>query len=130
MRIGQPHCHTNYTHIFDRVGIMLYGKPSFCTKFAKIIKHGGGQVFKTLQWLLQSLKNGKNSMGAIVVEDEGRTSRHLRQCASENKLQMMPASWIISSLYSGKLLPFKKSDKKDPLCTTIMPEVRQSMDMS
>ncbi|XP_077218792.1 uncharacterized protein LOC143852988 isoform X2 [Tasmannia lanceolata] len=130
MRIGQPHCHTNYTHIFDRVGIMLYGKPSFCTKFAKIIKHGGGQVFKTLQWLLQSLKNGKNSMGAIVVEDEGRTSRHLRQCASENKLQMMPASWIISSLYSGKLLPFKKSDKKAPLCTTIMPEVRQYMDMS
>ncbi|KAF8403704.1 hypothetical protein HHK36_011808 [Tetracentron sinense] len=36
-RIGRP-IRRNLKYIFDRVGIMLHGKHSFCTKFAKIIK--------------------------------------------------------------------------------------------
>eukprot|EP00268_Persea_americana_P015574 TRINITY_DN1724_c0_g1_i15.p2 TRINITY_DN1724_c0_g1~~TRINITY_DN1724_c0_g1_i15.p2 ORF type:complete len:112 (-),score=16.79 TRINITY_DN1724_c0_g1_i15:1172-1507(-) len=108
---------------------MFYGKPSFCSKLGKIVKHGGGQVFKTLQWLVQSLKSGKNSIGAVVVEDEGRVSRHLRHFASEQRLQMMPASWIINSLHSGKLLPFKDS-LSAPLHTNTMPELPAAVDMS
>lgn len=52
-------------------------------------KHGGGQVSKTLQCLVQSLDNEKVSVGAIVAEDERRASRHLRLCASERKIPMM-----------------------------------------
>ncbi|PQQ02179.1 hypothetical protein Pyn_10784 [Prunus yedoensis var. nudiflora] len=103
--IGKPF-HHNCNYVFERVGIMLYGKHSFYSKLAKIIKHGGGRVFKTLQWLVHSLDKEKVSLGAIVTEDEIRTSRHLRQCASEQKIPVMPASWIIKSLHSGKLLPF------------------------
>ncbi|ONI20979.1 hypothetical protein PRUPE_2G044000 [Prunus persica] len=98
--------HHNRNYVFERVGIMLYGKHSFYSKLAKIIKHGGGRVFKTLQWLIHSLDKEKVSLGAIVTEDEIRTSRHLRQCASEQKIPVMPASWIVKSLHSGKLLPF------------------------
>ncbi|KAJ8635474.1 hypothetical protein MRB53_009741 [Persea americana] len=128
IRIGQlVPCNSYY--IFDKVGIMFYGKPSFCSKLGKIVKHGGGQVFKTLQWLVQSLKSGKNSIGAVVVEDEGRVSRHLRHFASEQRLQMMPASWIINSLHSGKLLPFKDS-LSAPLHTNTMPELPAAVDMS
>nr|XP_012575514.1 uncharacterized protein LOC105851179 [Cicer arietinum] len=37
-RIGMAVHHRIQNHIFDRVGIMLHGKHSFCTKFACIIK--------------------------------------------------------------------------------------------
>ena len=54
-------------------------------------------MFKTLQWLVQSLKSGKNSIGAVVVEDEGRVSRHLRHFASEQRLQMMVSGFFLFS---------------------------------
>ncbi|KAL6009849.1 hypothetical protein ACLOJK_000280 [Asimina triloba] len=71
--------------------------------------HGGGQVFKSLHSVVQSLKKGNNSVGIVVFEDESRALRHLKHCASEQQLQFMPASWIINSLYMGKLLPFKNN---------------------
>ncbi|EOY19617.1 Uncharacterized protein TCM_044754 isoform 1 [Theobroma cacao] len=110
-RIGKPVRQDNYTYIFDGIGIMLHGKQLFCTKFAKVIQHGGGRVFKTLLWLLQNLDNEKISLAVIVSEGESKASRHLRHCASERKIPMMPSSWIVRSLYSGKLLPFV--EKKD-----------------
>lgn len=87
---------------------MLHGRPHFCTKFAKVIQHGGGRVFKTLLCLIQNLDAEKISMAVIVCEGENRVSRHLRQCASERTTPMMPSSWIVRSLYSGKLLPFNE----------------------
>lgn len=102
--ITEPICWDNHKCIFGRVGIMLHGKPSFCTKFAVIVKHGGGQVFKTLHWLVQSLETQKNFVGVIVAENERRVSRHLRHCALEKKIAMVPASWIIKSLHLGTLL--------------------------
>ena len=57
--------------------------------FMLVLKHGGGQVFKTLQCLVQSLDTESISVGAIVAEDESRASRHLRLCASERKIPMM-----------------------------------------
>ncbi|KAK1277302.1 hypothetical protein QJS04_geneDACA003612 [Acorus gramineus] len=125
------HC-SNYSYIFDGLGFMLYGRPSFCTKFSKVIKHGGGQIFKNLKWLAQSLETGQNSAGAIVVEDESNASRHLKHCASEHNLQTMPANWIVNSLFLGKLLPLKK-DRSAPLRRIkkpIFPQPHHSMDMS
>ncbi|KAK9169646.1 hypothetical protein Syun_001786 [Stephania yunnanensis] len=52
-------------------------------------KHGGGQVFKTLQQLSEDVRSGKISTGVIVAEDEGRVSRHLKQCAFDEKLPLM-----------------------------------------
>ncbi|XXG53180.1 hypothetical protein AAC387_Pa03g1319 [Persea americana] len=137
IRIGRAvPCNSYY--ILDKVGIMFYGKPSFCSKLGKIVKHGCGQVVKTLQWLVQSLKSGKNSIGAVVVEDEGRVSRHLRQFSSEQRLQMMlsgvflfshPASWIRNSFHSGKVLPFKDGQSA-PLHSNTMPELPAAVDMS
>ncbi|KAM1175984.1 hypothetical protein ACFX19_028919 [Malus domestica] len=113
--IGEPFHNCEY--VFEKVGIMLHGKHSFYSKLAKIIKHGGGKVFKTLQWLVHSLDKEKVTLGAIVAEDESRTSRHLRQCASEQKIAVMPASWIIKGLYLGKLLP--SPDNGHPALPTI-----------
>ncbi|XP_043693485.1 uncharacterized protein LOC122643968 isoform X1 [Telopea speciosissima] len=129
-RIGQPIYGNNITYIFDKMGIMLHGKHSFCTKLEKIVKHGGGQIFKTLQWLVQSLKTGKNSVGAIVAEDEGKASRHLRHCALEEKLPMVPASWLIKSLHLGKLLPFTEIDQSSALSTTKIPDYRTTLEFS
>ncbi|KAF3434237.1 hypothetical protein FNV43_RR25340 [Rhamnella rubrinervis] len=98
-------CHKGNNSVFDRVGIMLHGKHSFGTKLTNIVKHGGGQVFKALHWLVRRLDKEKISLGVIVAEDENRVSRHLRQCAFEQKIPMMPASWIVKSLHLGKLLP-------------------------
>lgn len=91
--------------IFENVAIMLHGKHKFCSKMAKVIKHGGGLVFKTFHWLVKTLDCKKVSVGAIVVEDETGISRHLKQCALEQNIPMMPFKWIINSLYAGRLLP-------------------------
>ncbi|KAJ0101138.1 hypothetical protein Patl1_05705 [Pistacia atlantica] len=120
--MGKVVSHNFYKLIFDRVGIMLYGKNSFCTKFAIIFKHGGGQVFKTLQWLVQSLDNKKIFVGAIVADDERRASRHLRQIVSERNIPMVSSGWIIRSLHSGKLLPMTQN-KHTPLPIVKGPEV-------
>ncbi|KAF4401061.1 hypothetical protein G4B88_013902 [Cannabis sativa] len=78
----------NNNSIFDKVGIMLHGKPNFCTKFSRIVKHGGGKVFKTLHWLVHSLDKEHINVGVIVTEDN-TASRHLRQCANERQIPMM-----------------------------------------
>ncbi|KAK1428591.1 hypothetical protein QVD17_17429 [Tagetes erecta] len=98
-----PACYINRL-IFDDVAIMLHGKPDFCSKMAKVIKHGGGSVFKTFHWLVKSLYSKKVSLGVIVMEDENGISRQLKQCAFEQKVPMMPFSWIINSLYAGRLV--------------------------
>ncbi|KAM4082066.1 hypothetical protein ACJW30_11G140900 [Castanea mollissima] len=120
----------NNKYIFERVGIMLHGKHGFYAKFSKIIKHGGGLVFKTLQWLVQSLDNEKIFVGAIIAEDESRVSRHLKHCALEREIPMMPASWIIKSLHSGKLFPIKEKSHSSLLPTNSIPEAPISMDWS
>ncbi|GLT46010.1 hypothetical protein SLA2020_198010 [Shorea laevis] len=129
LRIGKPVRVNNHACIFDSVGIMLHGKHSFCTKFAAIIQHGGGRVFKTLQWLVQSLDSEKISLGVIVAEDESRASRHLRHCASERKIPVMPTSWIVKSLHSGKLLPLTVNNHA-PSRSIMDPEFPVSMDWS
>ncbi|KAE8717874.1 Detected protein of unknown function [Hibiscus syriacus] len=120
-RIGKPVRHDNSAYIFNGVGVMLHGKPHFCTKFAKVIQHGGGRVFGTLLWLIQNLDDEKISLAVIVSEGENRASRHLRQCALERKIPMMPSSWIVRSLYSGKLLPFTEK-KQTTLHAVIDPD--------
>ncbi|XP_040993448.1 uncharacterized protein LOC121240062 isoform X1 [Juglans microcarpa x Juglans regia] len=120
----------NNMYIFERVGIMLHGKHSFCTKFAKIFRHGGGQVFKTLQWLIKDLDNKKIFIGAIIAEDESTVSRQLKHCAAEREILMMPASWIINSLHSGKLLPIAEKNYYLPLPTNNIPEAPISMGWS
>ncbi|KAH8512593.1 hypothetical protein Peur_056593 [Populus x canadensis] len=124
-RIGKSVCCNHLKHIFDRVGILLHGRHRFCTKLTVIVKHARGQVFKTLQSLVESLNSEKISMGAIVTENETRELRHLRYCASERKIPMMPASWIAKSLHLGKLLPFIEDEATPsvievPKCTTSM----------
>ncbi|KAI3826815.1 hypothetical protein L1987_00871 [Smallanthus sonchifolius] len=108
--------------IFYDVAIMFHGKPDFCSKMAKVIKHGGGSVFKTFRWLMKSLDSKKVSVGVIVVEDENGISRQLKQCALEQKVPMMPFSWIINSLYAGRLLPSPQLKLPDNLIHLEMSE--------
>ncbi|XP_022038285.1 uncharacterized protein LOC110940998 isoform X3 [Helianthus annuus] len=97
---------SNENHlIFDNIAIMLHGKQDFCSKMGKVIKHGGGSVFKTFHWLVKSLDSKKVSAGVIVMENENSISRQLKQCALEQKVPVMPFNWIINSLYAGRLLP-------------------------
>ncbi|XP_021835979.2 uncharacterized protein [Spinacia oleracea] len=104
-QIGKSIYQNDNDYIFDKVGIMLHGTHSFCTKLTKVIKHGRGHVYKSLQWLVQSLEKKKISVCVIVAEDENRATRHLKKCASEQKIAVMPARWITNSLFEGKLLP-------------------------
>ncbi|TKY49776.1 BRCA1-associated RING domain protein 1 [Spatholobus suberectus] len=129
-RIGTTIHQRNQKHIFERVGILLHGKHSFCTKLACIIKHGGGQVFKTLQWLVRSSDEERTLVGTIVVEDKATISRHLKHCAKERNIPMMPSSWIIKSLYSGKLLPLTEEKNTLSLPFIKVSEVPSSSDMS
>ncbi|GAA0148636.1 hypothetical protein LIER_08024 [Lithospermum erythrorhizon] len=109
---AHPDCHSL---IFHGVGFMLLGKNSFCSTITKVIKHGGGLVFRTLQQLVQNVDSGKILTGILVSEDESRISRHLRQCAMEQNIHVLPMSWITRSLYQGKLLPFEKTRNHVPL---------------
>lgn len=59
------------------------------------MQHGGGQVFKTLQWLVQSIDEERTLVGAIVVEDKATISRHLKQCGKERNIPIMVSSYII-----------------------------------
>ncbi|KAJ1293040.1 hypothetical protein BS78_01G037500 [Paspalum vaginatum] len=101
----RPKCDTL---IFDGLGFLIHGKISFCSKFSNIVKHGGGQVFISLHGLVQSLKDGSTSHGIILVASEASASRHLSHCGLEHDIKTAPASWIIGSLFSGKLIPLKK----------------------
>ncbi|WOG88196.1 hypothetical protein DCAR_0207430 [Daucus carota subsp. sativus] len=112
-RIGRPTLHDKY--IFDHVGIMLHGKPNFCNKIAQVIRHGGGLIFKTLHVLVQAIDDDKISTAAIVTENENGLSRHLKHCALERKIPLMPETWIIQSLYAGKLLPVTQNNRRGNL---------------
>ncbi|KAF7824768.1 putative BRCT domain-containing protein [Senna tora] len=128
--IGKPVRHSYQKPIFERVGIMLHGKYNFCTKLTSIIKHSGAQVFKTLQWLVRSIDEERISVGALVAEDKPCISRHLKYCASERGIPIMPSSWIIKSLYSGKLLPFTEENHTSLLPVANVLEVPDSLEMS
>ncbi|KAL9237503.1 hypothetical protein vseg_012041 [Gypsophila vaccaria] len=104
-QIGKSFRRNDVDYIFVKVGIMLHGTHGFCTNLAKVIKHGRGLVYKSLHWLVQSLDKKKISLGAIIVEDDNQATRHLKKYALEQKIPVMPASWIVNSLLEGKLLP-------------------------
>lgn len=52
-------------------------------------QHGGGQVFKSLQGLVQNLETGRISLAVLVAEEESCASRHLRHCAMEQNIHVM-----------------------------------------
>ncbi|CAM8955987.1 unnamed protein product [Rhodiola kirilowii] len=89
-------------------------KPSLINHDVPIAQYGGGRVFKTLQSLVQSSERKKLTIQVVVAEDRSMVSRHLKHCALERSLPVVPASWIINSLHSGKLLPFTESDYNFP----------------
>ncbi|XP_038891948.1 uncharacterized protein LOC120081282 isoform X2 [Benincasa hispida] len=119
-QIGRSVRHRNRRYIFENVGVMLHGKQGFCTKLTTVLKHGGGQVFKTLQWLVKSLNREKISFGVIVVEDERKASRHLKQCALEQGIPLMSIKWVIKSLHLGELLPLAENNRPSSIRTTKM----------
>lgn len=55
-------------------------------------------MYKSLQQLIQNTKDGKKSIGAILVEDESNVSRHLKQCILEQNLQMMVGVTFIQNV--------------------------------
>ncbi|XP_047315684.1 uncharacterized protein LOC124919482 [Impatiens glandulifera] len=110
-RFRKEVCSHVYSYIFQNMGFMLHVKGKFCTKLAKIIKYGGGKVFKTLHWLAKYVASEKNSFGAIVAEDHNTVSRHLKQCASKSNISVLSVSCIINNLYSGpKFLPLGENN--------------------
>lgn len=66
--------------------------------FRLLVQCGGGLVYKSLQQLIQNTKDGKKSIGAILVEDESNVSRHLKQCILEQNLQMMVSVTFIQNV--------------------------------
>lgn len=60
-------------------------------------QHGGGQVFKTLQKLVQNLEAGRISKGVIVADEEICASRHLKHCALEQNIPMTVSFAVIIS---------------------------------
>eukprot|EP01018_Ginkgo_biloba_P029102 Gb_23942 [translate_table: standard] len=106
----QKHSNTdkeNIAPLFKGLRIMLYGKPAFCSKLTTLIKHGGGQVFRTIKCLVQENEAQQAAVAMIIVEDVRAAPRHLRHCASEYRLPVMSGNWIIESLLLGRLLPFR-----------------------
>ncbi|XP_042422568.1 uncharacterized protein LOC122010192 isoform X1 [Zingiber officinale] len=108
LRVKDLLCIKNNFFIFKQLHVMLDGKLNFCSKFSRIIKHGGGRVFSTLCQLTESLKVKENTIGVVLVENGAGVSRHLKHCLSEYEINVVPVSWIINCLFSGKLLPLKK----------------------
>jgi hypothetical protein len=49
-------------------------------------QHGGGQVFISLQGLVQSLKDGSTSRGIILIANAASASRHLTHCGLEHDI--------------------------------------------
>lgn len=129
LRTGKPVHNDDQTCIFDRVGIMLHGSHGFYTKFSAVIQHGGGRVFKTLNWLVHNLDSEKISLGVIVAENENTASRHLRYCALERKIPVVPTSWIVKSLHLGKLHSLI-TNNNSPTRTTTTFDVPVSTDWS
>ncbi|KAK6163097.1 hypothetical protein DH2020_002938 [Rehmannia glutinosa] len=110
-RHDQVYTAGNYnTHslVFNTLGVMLHGKTKYFTNIATIIKHGWGQVFKTLQTLVHALGAGSISMGVVVSHEESCASRHLKQCVLEQNIPMTSVYWIIKSLYAGQLISLEE----------------------
>ena len=57
-----------------------------------VTQHGGGQVFVSLQGLVQSLKEGSTSHGIILVASEASASRHLSHCGLEHDIKTAVSS--------------------------------------
>ncbi|XP_010672197.2 uncharacterized protein LOC104888808 isoform X1 [Beta vulgaris subsp. vulgaris] len=129
-QIGKSICQNDNDYIFAKVGVMLQGTHSFCSKLAKVIKHGQGHVYKSLQWLAQSSEKKKVDFGVIVTEDESRATRHLKKCASEQNIAVVPARWITNSLFEGKLLPVKENYQSSTQRTISVPEVSVLLECS
>ncbi|KAK4410881.1 hypothetical protein Sango_0161100 [Sesamum angolense] len=91
------------------------------------LQHGGGQVFKTLQRLIQTLEAGRISIAVIVADGESSASRHLKHCALEQNIPMTSVYWIIKSLYAGRLIPFE--EKKNPQCSRALKLQRRQYSM-
>ncbi|XP_073022325.1 uncharacterized protein [Primulina eburnea] len=135
--IGRWHSQENavvrydiHSLIFNNVGIMLHGKSKMFADISTIIKHGGGQVFNTLQRLIQNLEVGRISIGVVVAEDENHASRHLKQCALENNVSMTSIYWIISSLHAGQLIPLKEKRKFKCLPAIKIQRLHDPMELS
>lgn len=107
--LKQKHSDTteNGIPLFRGIRIMLYGKPAFYSKLMTLIKHAGGQVFRTIKSLVQGCEYTQSASAMIVVEDARAAPRNLRQCASEYRIPLMSGNWIIESLLLGRLLPFR-----------------------
>ncbi|XP_020547945.1 uncharacterized protein LOC105167790 [Sesamum indicum] len=114
--------------VFNNLGVMLHGKTKYFTNIAAIIKHGGGQVFKTLQRLIQTLEAGRISIAVIVADGESSASRHLKHCALEQNIPMTSVYWIIKSLYAGRLIPFE--EKKNPQCPRALKLQKRQYELS
>ncbi|KAL2478139.1 uncharacterized protein Fot_47153 [Forsythia ovata] len=119
----------SYPLIFDKMGFMIHGKPKIFTKMEIIVKHGGGQVFKTLQSLVQSLEAGRISTG-FVIADENNASRHLKHCTKEQNISMVSVNWIVKCLYAGNLLSLKEEKNPHYFPSNKLPQLRDSMDLS
>ncbi|XP_042059111.1 uncharacterized protein LOC121803544 isoform X1 [Salvia splendens] len=94
--------------VFNNLGVMLHGKTKYFTNITTILKHGGGQIFKTLQGLIQTLETGRISMAVLVAEEESCASRHLRQCAMDQNIHVTSVYWIIKCLFAGQLIPLEE----------------------
>ncbi|KAL7157929.1 hypothetical protein ABFS83_02G108900 [Erythranthe nasuta] len=118
--------------VFNKLGIMLHGKTKYVTNIATIIKHGGGQVFKTLQRLVQALEAGRISKGVVVADEGSCASRHLKHCTLEQNIPMTPVSWIIKSLYAGHLIALetKKISRYPPLPAIKLQRRQDSIELS
>ncbi|KAF9686343.1 hypothetical protein SADUNF_Sadunf03G0148800 [Salix dunnii] len=99
-------CHQNFLNIrFNFEMIQAYHANANVEAFEFICEHAGGQVFKTLQSLVESRDSDKISMGAIIAENETRELRHLRHCASERKIPMMVVT-LLFYLIPPFLIPY------------------------
>nr|GMC88275.1 uncharacterized protein LOC109159271 isoform X1 [Ipomoea batatas] len=122
--------HSSSNAIFDGVGIMLHGAKIFCAEMAKIVKHGGARVFKTLQNLVLSLDAAKITIGVVVTEDGSWESRHLKKCTLEKKIPIMPVNWIVNSLHAQKLLPFTEKEDTFYSHSVKLPDTSGSVECS
>ncbi|XP_042064080.1 uncharacterized protein LOC121807812 isoform X1 [Salvia splendens] len=100
--------YNTHSLVFNNLGVMLHGKTKYFTNITTILKHGGGQIFKTLQGLIQTLETGRISMAVLVAEEETCASRHLRQCAMDQNIHVTSVYWIIKCLFAGQLIPLEE----------------------
>ncbi|KAH6819140.1 hypothetical protein C2S51_002743 [Perilla frutescens var. frutescens] len=107
-QVYTPVKYNTHSLVFNNLGVMLHGKTKYLTNITTIFKHGGGQVFKTLQGLIQALETGRISTGIVVADEESCASRQLRHCAMEQSIPMTSVYWIIKCLYAGQLTPLEE----------------------